>query len=305
MVNLMVANILYKLCLRMGFSIPSEEKMFLRQLRPYYVETKQKKVYFSVVKHIPTAELFFLQYINEHFAKYSIITKICSLEEYNGHNTIGKKVDFMTARVKTGVTMESWSQRLYDVYNHIKTEGFNSNYPIEVDSNMRIINGSHRFACACQLGISYVPVRVVDISCDLDDSLFVYEEELLSKFTIEQITILRQLQDRLYDKCHYPFYIQCPISSSERILNLLTEQTGMSVNPLKQVNVNNATNKHSSCLLEINVQNPQYSIDAITGQPFCTQMRYVRTLCKRIYSNPKIRVADNYESSIQLKTILE
>ena len=201
--------------------------------------------------------------------------------------------------------MESWSQRLYDVYNHIKTEGFNSNYPIEVDSNMRIINGSHRFACACQLGISYVPVRVVDISCDLDDSLFVYEEELLSKFTVEQITILRQLQDRLYDKCHYPFYIQCPISSSEGILNLLTEQTGMSVNPLKQVNVNNATNKHSLCLLEINVQNPQYSIDAITGQPFCTQMRYVRTLCKRIYSNPKIRVADNYESSIQLKTILE
>ena len=61
MVNLMVANILYKLCLRMGFSIPSEEKMFLRQLRPYYVETKQKKVYFSVVKQIPTAELFFLQ----------------------------------------------------------------------------------------------------------------------------------------------------------------------------------------------------------------------------------------------------
>lgn len=304
MVNLIVANILYKLCLRMGFSLPSEGKMFLRHLRPYYVETKQKKVYFSVVKQIPTAELFFLQYVNEHFAKYSIITKICSLEEYNGNNTIGKTIDFLTARNKSNMTDEAWGRRLYDVYEHIKHDGYDFNYPIEVDSNMRIINGSHRFACACQLGIPYVPIRVVDITCDADDALFVYEEELSSKLSIEQRVMLRQLQEQLIDKFRYSFYLLCPKSCSEQILNLLNEHKYMFINQLKQINADDIKGEPSMCQFEIKIQRPHYDLDAVTGTPFCTEMRYLKTICSRLFPNALIRVSDNCDSSMNFKNVL-
>lgn len=304
MVNWRIANILQKICVKTAFFPPSENRAFLRQLQPYYVDTKQRQVYFSVVKRVPTAELFYMQYVNEHFAKYSIITKICSLEEYVGHNKIGKAVDFMTARNHSNKTIDSWSRRLYDVYDRIKRDGFDQNFPIEVDTDMRIINGSHRFACACQLGIPYVPVRVVDVTCSADDPLFVYEEELLPKITIEQRKILHQLHEQLCSKFRYPFYMLCPTKCSEQILNLLHEQKCMLVSQIGQIDNVETKRDCSMRLLEIKIHKPQYNLNAFTGTPFCIEMQFLRILCMRLFPEADIQVSDNYDSSKKIKDLL-
>ena len=302
-----LAEIVLKLCSKFAFFPPDSQRVFLRQVHPFYVETKQKKVLFSTSLKIPTAELFFLQYYNNHFAKFSIITKILSLEEAEGLNTIGSKIDYLTSRNRANSDVQSWSKRLYDVYAHIKDEGFNPQYPIEVDANMRIINGSHRFACACHLGIPYVPIRVVDEVCHADDMLFVYEEELLPKLTSLEIEAVEDVKKRLHNKMQYPFYVLMPLSCYERVITIVNEQRDAELRNVKRLCSDKIHDylegEKNGLLLEIVVPTPHYYLDSRTGEPHCEEMRFLRTICKR--RDAIVYISDNYEGSISLVESLE
>lgn len=302
-----LAEIVLKLCSRFAFFPPDSQRVFLRQVHPYYVETKQKTVLFSTSLKIPTAELFFLQYYNNHFAKFSIITKILSLEEAEGLNTIGSKIDYKSSRNQANSDVQSWSKRLYDVYTHIKNEGFNPQYPIEVDANMRIINGSHRFACACHLGIPYVPIRVVDEVCHADDMLFVYEEELLPNLTLLEKEAIEDVKRRLYNKLLYPFYVLIPSLYTEKVITIVNEQRDTELRKVKQICSDKIHDylegEKNGLLLEIGVPTPHYYIDSRTGKPHCEEMRFLRAICNRMGVN--VYISDNYEACLLLKESLE
>lgn len=304
--NNWLAEIVLKLCSRFTFFPPDSQRVFLRKFHPFYVETKQKKVLFSTSLKISAAELFFLQFYNNHFAKFSIITKILSLEEAEGLNSIGSKIDYLTSRNRANSDVQSWSKRLYDVYTHIKEEGFNPQYPIEVDANMRIINGSHRFACACHLGIPYVPIRVVDEVCQADDMLFVYEEELLPKLTSQEKEAMEDVKRRLYNKLLYSFYVLIPLIYTEEVLTIVNEQRDTELRNVKQLCSDKIHDylegEKKGLLLEIGVPTPHYYLDPRSGEPHCEEMRFLRTICKR--RNAAVYISDNYENSMLLEESL-
>lgn len=304
-----LARLAMKFCQKYSFTFPNSQKAFLRCLRPYYVETKCQNVWFSVERNIPTSELFFLQYYNNHFAKYSIIAKVLSLQEADGKNSIGAAIDYKILRNKTNWTIQSWGKRLYDVYERIKSDGFSSNYPIEVDSNMRIINGSHRFACACHLGINYVPVRVVDVSCNSDDVLFTYKEEVEPKLRDDEKKALAELHKQLHDKFLYPFYVLTSSIYSERVCAIISELDNIELRDMSKI----TDTKHQSFIdgecnchvFEICVRFPHYYIDPVSGIPHCEEVQFIRTICGRVIGAESVFVCDNYESSSSLEKIIK
>jgi hypothetical protein len=69
-------------------------------------------------------------------------------------------------RFEAGLTTDGW-KRSVDHYvisaksllNAMEHEGFKPRYPIEVDPDNELLNGSHRLACALVLGIEQVPIE--------------------------------------------------------------------------------------------------------------------------------------------------
>ncbi len=61
-------------------------------------------------------------------------------------------------------TVRNREERVRELVRSIKTEGFKSEHPILLDENMRMIDGLHRLAAACFLGIRRIPCRIVRAS---------------------------------------------------------------------------------------------------------------------------------------------
>lgn len=72
----------------------------------------------------------------------------------------------MAPRMGAGLPTDAWKKTLADYVSAAETlfasmvqAGFDARYPIPVDPEGELLNGSHRVACALALGIAEVPVE--------------------------------------------------------------------------------------------------------------------------------------------------
>ena len=69
--------------------------------------------------------------------------------------------------MKAGLPTDAWKLSLQDylasaqtLYEDIKRAGFSPRYPIPVDPDGELLNGSHRVALGLALGLKTIPVRL-------------------------------------------------------------------------------------------------------------------------------------------------
>ena len=73
--------------------------------------------------------------------------------------------------------------------NNFKLNGYNFNKPIALDKNLKLIDGSHRLACALYFNIAYVPVKIIKTSIISPFDINWFKTHNFSKEEIDHIKI--------------------------------------------------------------------------------------------------------------------
>lgn len=71
------------------------------------------------------------------------------------------------ARIEAGLATDKWKTKIDDyvssatgLFKSMSLNGFDERYPVPIDPDGELLNGSHRVACALALEIPYIPVEL-------------------------------------------------------------------------------------------------------------------------------------------------
>ena len=166
------------------------------------------------VEVIEVNELIKKQYEGEKFLRYDIIVRLLAIEEYFEKNSYGMSLykKMQNERIHPNYADVS-VERFERLINSCKKSGFDTDSEILVDSEMRLMDGSHRVALALYYGLSYIKLRVVneistaDFSMNWFETRFDSEEcqKILERYEVlknqlgnEKKSALEKLTEKIY-----------------------------------------------------------------------------------------------------------
>jgi len=117
----------------------------------------------NVQLKMDVALLLAFQYDNE-FARKDVIIRYKALKDkfFNSdEHGFALYEKLMSERYKEKPFKNKIEDSLDGLFNNMKVNGFDDNYPIPVNSEFRLLDGSHRLAAALANGIQEVPVSVL------------------------------------------------------------------------------------------------------------------------------------------------
>ncbi len=152
-------------------------------------------------------DAFLLQEIGEEgFNRYDIIVRILAIEEHYNKNSVGfdlynkmQKLRFeQKPTIKEAKNKDSL-QKFMELIHSVEKNGYlSSKYPIELNYNGRLQNGSHRLALALYNNVQYV------ICDDIVDSYDFYQQVqyglswFVERFTIKECNFIVQRMRKLF-----------------------------------------------------------------------------------------------------------
>ncbi|MGJ9385331.1 UDP-N-acetylglucosamine 2-epimerase [Salipaludibacillus sp. CF4.18] len=139
-----------------------------------------------------TKELLNKQMTSNHFNRVDIVIRYLAIEEYFGKNRVGFKLYRKMQKTRRNYSPKKLALRENGYKRLIKSiekKGFQSDSPVRVDSNMQLLDGSHRMACALFFNIEEVPVKRLKRTLNVDYSIDWFKDQ---GFTKNEIRIIEE-----------------------------------------------------------------------------------------------------------------
>ncbi len=119
-----------------------------------------KMIHKDCFQMIPTSHLFAKQIVNQVFNRYDVVIRYMAISSFlNGEDrgvSLYKKMQTCRA---SSIYKNPWKE-FQELIINFKENGFDLNEPILVNSDLHIVDGSHRLACALYFQEPFVPVRI-------------------------------------------------------------------------------------------------------------------------------------------------
>ena len=104
-------------------------------------------------------DIILLQYSGTEFHRYDVLARILLLRAWDiGHNDEPLKVYEMMQKTRVN---RNTTERFKILYKNFKLLGFKLDHPIPLTPEGKLIDGSHRLACALHFGCKLIPVQFV------------------------------------------------------------------------------------------------------------------------------------------------
>ncbi len=114
-------------------------------------------------KHVSleVAELFFQHNGKTDFQRYDMIVRLLAVENYYGKNDIG--FDFYN-RMQSARMGKDWADKAVGIFKNLiksyEENGYDEKSEIELDSNLHLIDGSHRMSMAMYHGVPKISAKI-------------------------------------------------------------------------------------------------------------------------------------------------
>ena len=169
---------------------------FLRNFKIIFLKIKRKIKRFFLNRYlhkdcfqiIPTNILLSRQTNGINFLRYDLIVRYLTIKYYLEQN---KDYDlYKKLQKERGKSPHKNPIKAFKVLiNNFKLSGYNFNKPIALDKNLKLIDGSHRLACALYFNIAYVPVKIIKTSFISPFDINWFKTHNFSKEEIDHIKI--------------------------------------------------------------------------------------------------------------------
>ena len=171
------------------------------KIRCLYQKLHTKHLNFDV------AELFYQHNGENDFLRYDMIVRLLAVENYFNINDFGFDMysRMQGARVKPEYVSES-VERFKKLIASYETKGYNNASEIELDSQLHLIDGSHRMALAMYYDIKTINAKVRTYQVDVFYSIEWFK---INGFSDRECEILRNRYEQL--KAHYQNPFTCII----------------------------------------------------------------------------------------------
>ena len=160
---------------------------------------------FIKTKHIKisTAEVFFQHNGENDFHRYDMIVRLLAIENYYGKNDYG--FDYylrMQGARKECKLAQKGTDRFRTLIASYETKGYDDKSEIELDSNLQLIDGSHRLALAMYYKQSVISAKVRSYKLDTYYDIAWFRA---NDFSTEECKILHDRYLQLYEELKQPF----------------------------------------------------------------------------------------------------
>ena len=114
-------------------------------------------------KHVSleVAELFFQHNGKTDFQRYDMIVRLLAVENYYGKNDIGFDLYYRMQEARMG---KQWADKAVGIFENLiksyQENGYDEKSEIELDSNLHLIDGSHRMAMAMYHQVPKISAKV-------------------------------------------------------------------------------------------------------------------------------------------------
>lgn len=162
--------------------------------------------YFFIGKHltnnthtrISTSLLLAFQYEKNEFSRKDFIIRYLALKDkFIDKNSKGLPLyeKLMSERFKEKQFQNKIEESLDGVYKNMKENGFNSDFPIPVNSNFKLLDGSHRLASALINNIEEVPISILPVRKKV-----LFNSNLLKRYNFkkEELSFIQKTEDELF-----------------------------------------------------------------------------------------------------------
>lgn len=170
------------------------------------VKYKGKAVYLDkTAKHVslPVSELFFQHNGQQDFLRYDMIVRLLAVECYYGQNDYG--FDFYQ-RMQHGRMGKDWADKAVGVFRDLiksyDKNGYDPHSEILLDSNLHLIDGSHRMAMAMYHSIPTINAKIIDQQVDV---FYGIEWFGVNGFSEDECRILKAKYWELHERLMQPF----------------------------------------------------------------------------------------------------
>lgn len=156
-------------------------------------------------KHIVISipELFFHHNTEKDFARYDMIVRLLAVENYYGKNNFG--FDFYR-RMQTARMGKDWTEpavvRFNTLIRSYDEKGYDTNSEIELDSNLHLLDGSHRMAMAMYHGCKTINAVVRPYSQTV---FYGIEWFRINGFSDSESILLKEKYQEIHNKYQQPF----------------------------------------------------------------------------------------------------
>lgn len=169
--------------------------LFPKQVITLYRSGKQ--ISNNVQLKMDVALLLAYQYDTE-FARKDIIIRYKALQDKffnNDEHGFALYEKLMSERYKEKPFKNKIEDSLDGLFNNMKVNGFDDNYPIPVNSEFRLLDGSHRLAAALANGIQDLPVSVLPTRKNV-----LFTTDLLQQyhFSETELTSIKNTETKLF-----------------------------------------------------------------------------------------------------------
>lgn len=172
---------------------------FLRYGTPHYIERTYTHVGRSIKLRVPTRDLILMQiYSSMRFRVWNLAVHYMLIESLDGKNEYGELFEGMLQKSIYG---EDRTEKLKEQIRTIRTSVGKRTKTIEVDRDMRLVDGALQLALALYDGVDFVKV----LCCDYTLNDYVYGKDMLSVagFTKEQLALVEKKVDEILESCRY------------------------------------------------------------------------------------------------------
>lgn len=154
---------------------------------------------------VSPAFLFLSQHTNGIFNRYDVVVRFMAIEEINGANNSGlalyikmqqarnQYLASKNKRIKIEDLHQNKEGMLQNLVTSFRSTGFNPKFPLTVNSNLKLVDGSHRLACALYFNAETILVEKSE-SLDVDYGLDWFRNYFESD---EAITIQEKYREML------------------------------------------------------------------------------------------------------------
>lgn len=146
-------------------------------------------------------DILLAQFQNGEGVFYDIAVRVLAIEQYYGKNNFGYDLYARMQNRFFGYG-EFWLDRYIRLIQSYEQKALDKNHPIELDENLMLIDGAGRLALALYHDKEFIYGNVHKTCCTR-----VWNYSLLWElnFASEEIKLIREKAEELYDKCKYQY----------------------------------------------------------------------------------------------------
>ena len=322
----------------------SKIRVALEKMYSYiYWKFYKSKVREKSAKHkvYNVQELFMQQNKKNGYSRMDIIVRYLAIENYYGINGYGFELyrKMQDKRIEQGYS-ELALEKFIQLIKSFQEQGYDKKSEILLDKNLKLLDGSHRIACALYFGIDKLACKVYEEAIEVSYGM---EWFIKNGFTLEEIDSIKSKYEELMDKCLQPIslilwppvapyfdeilekvsylcdrienvrVIDYPEQIFERVVHAIYHVDDVSVSKIaKKIQYMKKWDKRI-CVADIYMEEPKFRRKGLNGNTISSRgeviKNCIRTSYKEIiedyFHDIIIHTADNYEQSQYINEIIE